>query len=83
MVVNYAFSQIDLFHDSVDGDEEENDDASLVWYNMIWLTMATAVMGRVVGMPVLYQRKEMLHALDQSESRVVLGGYAGSSRQRN
>ena len=43
--------------------------------------MATAVMGRVVGMPVLYQRKEMLHALDQSESSVVLvlGGYARRS----
>ncbi len=45
--------------------------------------MATAVMGRVLGMPVLYQRKEMLHALDQSESSVVLGGYTGSSRQIN
>ena len=42
--------------------------------------MATVVMGRVV---CLYQRKEILHALDQSENRVVLGGYAGSSRQRN
>lgn len=46
--------------------------------------MATAVMGRVVGLPVLYQRKEMLHALDQSENSVVLvlGSYAASSRQR-
>ena len=46
--------------------------------------MATAVMGRVVGLPVLYQRKEMLHALDQTESSVVLvlGSYAASSRQR-
>ena len=40
-------------------------------------------MGRVVGMPVLYQRKEMLHALEQSESSVVLGGYAGFGKIRN
>ena len=41
-------------------------------------------MGRVVGMPVMYQRKEKLHALDQSESSMVLvlGGYAGSRRKR-
>ena len=65
--------------DSVDGDEEE-----MTEQVQHYLTHdGHGCHGRVVGMPVLYQRKEMLHALDQSESSVVLGGYAGSSRQRN